>query len=108
MKQPCEMSVYEVLPAIRSRLSSYLIRNGGLKQTEVSKLLGITQAAVSLYCSEKRGDEALFESYPQIRKSIEELGKEILKGLSASDRQRRICGICRKAQNLMFPGTSEK
>jgi predicted transcriptional regulator len=99
MKQPCEMTVLKVLPAIRSRLTKLLMEDGTLKQTEISELLGITQAAVSYYTTEKRGDETLIDRFPQIRRSIDRLGKDMVNGMSDSDRQKKICRICRNLQN---------
>lgn len=108
MKQPCEMTVLKVLPAIRSRLTEILMESGNFKQTEVSELLGITQAAVSYYTSEKRGDERLIERFPKIEEAIDRLGKDMVNGMSALNRQRRICKICRNLQNHILKESSEE
>ena len=48
MKCPCEIIVWDVLPCIRAALAAELVEKG-LSQNEISKMLGITQAAVSQY-----------------------------------------------------------
>ncbi|MFQ5884672.1 MAG: transcriptional regulator [Thermoplasmata archaeon] len=102
MKQPCEMTVMQVLPAIRSTLARLLMSDHGMNQTQVSQVLGITQAAVSYYSKEKRGDESLLKRYPQVGESIVELGGDMVNGMSPKERQERICKICRNLQNFML------
>jgi len=53
---PCEVIVWQILPAIRRELAKNLIENCGLTQKEAAEKLGLTEAAVSRYLSGKRGD----------------------------------------------------
>jgi len=78
------------------------MNEAGMNQTEVSELLGISQAAVSHYSSAKRGDESLLEMYPEIDKAICRLGEEMVNGLEPRARQERICEICRDFRNRLM------
>jgi len=51
---PCEISVKEVLPAIRSMLAEIMIKKN-ISLYRVSKILGISPAAVENYVKKKRG-----------------------------------------------------
>ena len=55
MKLYCEVVVQDVLPAVRSLITRELIQRYKMNQIEISKKLGITQPAVSLYKKEMRG-----------------------------------------------------
>ncbi|MEK6959927.1 MAG: helix-turn-helix domain-containing protein [Nanoarchaeota archaeon] len=54
MVHPQEVEVYIVLPAIRRELSRCL-KKRGVEQKEIAKKLGVTDAAISQYLSDKRG-----------------------------------------------------
>ncbi|MEM3684634.1 MAG: helix-turn-helix domain-containing protein [Conexivisphaerales archaeon] len=55
MRPACELSVKYLLPAFRSAVARHLVKDYGLTQQEVAKLLGTTQAAISHYISMRRG-----------------------------------------------------
>ena len=105
MKQPCEYSSHRVLPTIRSVLTDVLMNEADLNQTEVSEILGISQAAVSHYTSSKRGDLTILDSYPDVEKSIRALGREMVNGLSPRERQEKVCKLCRLMQKLTMERT---
>jgi predicted transcriptional regulator len=90
MKFPCETIVWEVLPCIRAALTLELIEKG-LSQNEISKMLGITQAAVSHYISKKRGSGLDFPE--DAKEEIEQLADDFVQG-SVDDLVLRICKIC--------------
>ncbi|UCD91965.1 MAG: winged helix-turn-helix transcriptional regulator [Methanobacteriota archaeon] len=108
IRQPCEMTVSRVLPALRSSLAKILMSNSGMNQTEVSDMLGITQAAVSYYTKEKRGDESLLKRHPSVEEALRGLADDMTNGLSPKERQERICTVCREMQNLMFEKPAKK
>lgn len=56
---PQEVEVFYILPAIRKELTTAL-KERGLQQKEIAKLLGVTEAAVSQYLSSKRGNDVQF------------------------------------------------
>lgn len=58
MVHPQEVEVYIVLPAIRRELSRCL-KKMGVEQKEIAKKLGVTDAAISQYLSDKRGQAGI-------------------------------------------------
>ena len=91
MKVPCETVVWYVLPAIRSELAKELAK--AMTQKEISEILGITQAAVSQYVSNKRGSR--IELPDDVRAAIADLADDIIGG-GIDDLTRRMCEICKK------------
>lgn len=59
MLLPSEIESKLLIPAVRAILSKELVIEKGLKEEEVARLLGITQAAVSNYLRGTRGDNEL-------------------------------------------------
>ncbi len=97
MKVPCELVVWYVLPHIRAELARELLKMG-LSQVEISKKLGVTQAAVSQYLKQKRGSKVDFRS--GINSRIKDLAKTI-----ASDSGAIVsgtCTICREIKTGML------
>jgi len=80
MYTPFEVIVKSILPAIRSILVRELSRSYGYKQTDIAKVLYITQASVSYYMSQSRGkyiDEIY--KYPDVLNKIKQLADKIVK-----------------------------
>ncbi len=92
--QPQEIEVWYVLPAIRRELVKEL-KKQRLKQRRIAKLLGITDAAVSQYISQKRAADVKFdkEMLQQLKKSAKAIIKD--NGLVMREIQ-RICLLCRE------------
>ncbi|MDF2956699.1 MAG: putative transcriptional regulator [Candidatus Alkanophagales archaeon MCA70_species_1] len=96
MKLPCETVVWYVLPKIRAELAKSLLELG-ISQKEISKKLGVTQAAVSQYARGKRG--RYMELGEDVSNDIKELAKCIAKNdLSEREVIFRICSICMKVK----------
>lgn len=76
MKVPCEIIVWEVLPIIRKEFAKSLIKDHGCTQRKAAEILGLTEASVSRYISDKRGE-------------IKKLNKEMMKEIQKSTA--RIC-----------------
>lgn len=74
MKMPCETIIWYILPGIRKEITKSLIKNG-LSQKEAAKKLGVTDAAVSQYLSEKRGGVEIKDKkiLREIKKSAERI-----------------------------------
>lgn len=93
MKQPCEIVVWYVIPAIRSQLAKDLL-SFGMKQKEVSEIMDITQPAVSQYITDKRGNGIKLSD--DVKKLVTELAKDLANGVATkSDLVKRNCEICR-------------
>lgn len=93
--QPQEVVVAKLLPTIRARLARELIRAYHMKQIDVAKAMGITQAAVSHYYTQSRGvDQEILRRFPEIREFVGEMAGRIAKGISMSDQISQTNAFC--------------
>ncbi|WP_406658024.1 transcriptional regulator [Methanolobus sp. ZRKC2] len=90
MKLPCQMIVWDVLPAIRAAIAEELV-NCGLNQQDIAKELDMAPSAVSQYLSKKRGYRIVFED--DVKESIHLLALD-MKEKRVDDLSARICQIC--------------
>jgi len=104
MDTPQEIEVWLILPAVRSAYVSEFKKNG-LKQKEISSAMGLTEAAVSQYLKNKRGNKVAFsESIIKIIKdSVKRIiaeksvfREEFLKTLKEIKKNKFICSVCRE------------
>lgn len=80
MLLPSEIESKLLIPAVRAILSKELVIEKGLKEEEVARMLGITQAAVSNYLRGTRGDNELITklmSLSEIMSMIKEIGDDL-------------------------------
>ena len=80
MLLPSEIESKLLIPAVRAILSKELVIETGLKEEEVARMLGITQAAVSNYLRGTRGDNELISklmSLSEIMSMIKEIGDDL-------------------------------
>jgi predicted transcriptional regulator len=80
MLLPSEIEYKLLIPAVRAILSKELVIEKGLKEEEVARMLGITQAAVSNYLRGTRGDNELISkltSLSEIMSMIKEIGNDL-------------------------------
>ncbi|MDW0169571.1 MAG: helix-turn-helix domain-containing protein, partial [Nitrososphaeraceae archaeon] len=80
MLLPSEIESKLLIPAVRAILSKELVIEKGLKEEEVARLLGITQAAVSNYLRGTRGDNELIAkllSLSEIMSMIKEIRDDL-------------------------------
>jgi predicted transcriptional regulator len=90
MKLPCQLIVWNVLPAIRAAIAEELIALG-VSQLEAARLLDMTPSAISQYRTGKRGYRIVFEG--EVRASVSQLARD-LKDSRVDDLASRICEIC--------------
>lgn len=97
MKTPCEISMWYVVPYIRSRVAQSIVNDLGLKQAYAARKLGVTDAAVSQYLSGKRAKSDMGEEW---------LGMEIKKAaklIADTDDEavitKEICRVCKMVQD---------
>lgn len=90
MKVPCQLIVWDVLPAIRAAIAGELIA-AGVSQLEAARLLDMAPSAVSQYLSGKRGYRIVFED--EVKESIRSLAADLKDG-KVEDLGKRICSIC--------------
>ena len=75
LQTPQEITVWYILPAIRRELAKAMLTKN-LKQKQVAKLLGITEAAVSQYLRSKRAKQVEFNK--DIKLKIQEAANNII------------------------------
>ncbi len=99
MLQPQEVVVAKLLPTIRARLAKELLRTYKMKQVDVARSMGITQAAVSHYNTQSRGvDQDMMRRFPEIKGFVDVLAHRIAAGMSMSQQISTINDFC---SNLM-------
>ncbi|HXG07256.1 MAG TPA: transcriptional regulator [Nitrososphaera sp.] len=80
MLLPSEIEAKSLIPAVRAILAKKLIKEYALKEEDVAKVLGITQAAVSNYVRGTRGDIGLItklESVREVMRMIDDIAKDL-------------------------------
>lgn len=97
MLQPFEVVTAKLLPTIRARLAQVLLEDFGMKQIEVARHLGITQAAVSHYKTASRGvDPDLLRLFPEINAYVHTLADQIAEGMTQPEQVASISGFIDK------------
>ncbi|UCE74378.1 MAG: hypothetical protein JSV56_01380 [Methanomassiliicoccales archaeon] len=97
MRPPCEIVVNKVLPHIRADIVRILTQEYNMKQIEVSKRLGITQASVSQYLSSSRGGDTEFHRmFPEIEEHARAIADKIAAGEKKDAQVALICLMCSK------------
>lgn len=95
MKTPCELVVGRILPTLRASVVRELSGKYKMKQSEIAKRLGITQASVSQYLSATRGGNAkMLEEFPQIKEFADEISKRIASGEDRRQWHGVLCKAC--------------
>lgn len=70
-----EIEVWHILPAVRAELAKEM-KNQGMLQKDIARILGVTQAAVSQYFSNKRGCNVVLDA--EIQKQIKLGAKNLI------------------------------
>lgn len=76
MLLPAEIESKTLIPALRAIIAKKLAEDHNVREEEISKMLGVTQAAISNYIRGTRGDPALIAkllSDQQVANLIDEL-----------------------------------
>mgnify|MGYP001413296108 CR=1 FL=1 len=75
---PQEIEVWYLIPSLRKEFAKIFIKDYGLTQKKVAKILGITEAAISQYLNSKRGSESKFsvKEKKEIKKSADKIMKK--------------------------------
>jgi predicted transcriptional regulator len=94
---PCENIVRNILPAFKAFIVRELCYKYKYSQSEISKLLNITQASVSYYLHGARGDIGLklIQTKEEIRERLTVLTEKIAKSATKPDGLLDdICELC--------------
>jgi len=100
MKTPCELVVGKILPALRASVVRELSGKYQMKQSEIAKKLGITQASVSQYLSSARaGGTKVTDRFPKIRTYAQEIARRIDEGQDRAEWYTVLCSACKDIRN---------
>jgi len=80
---PAEIESKTLIPALRAIIAKKLVENHKIKEDEISKMLGVTQAAISNYIRGTRGDPKLIQQL-QNEKQVAEMVNEISDNLASN------------------------
>ena len=100
MKIPCEIVVWYLLPTIRKGVAKELVSVHGFSQSKVARTFGVTDAAVSQYLRDKRGEyDPVVNSpgSPSMQEEISAAASRIAN--TGSDFASEVCNICRVAKS---------
>lgn len=82
MLLPAEIESKTLIPALRAILAKKLAEDHSIREDEISKMLGVTQAAVSNYIRGTRGDPSLIAKL-LAEKQVSTLIDELTENLSS-------------------------
>ena len=80
MLLPAEIESKTLIPALRAILAKKLAEDNNIREDEISKMLGVTQAAVSNYIRGTRGDPSLIAKLlaeEQVATMVDELTENL-------------------------------
>jgi len=94
LRQPQEIEVWYVIPAIRRELAEAMVAEGML-QKDIAAILGITSSAVSQYLHNKRAKMVNLD--PHIKEEIKKVAKRARAGenIEIVKEINRFCEMCR-------------
>lgn len=96
---PQEIELWYLIPSLRRELAKIFIADYKMKQKEVSKLLGITEASVSHYANSQRGGKVKFSN--EEKKEIKNSANKMIEGKSPLVKELySLCNFFRKSKVL--------
>lgn len=103
---PCEIAVKSLIPAMRAYVAKELTSTHHMKQEEVASILGISQAAISKYVSNVRGQAFKVDQTETMQEILTGIASEVaLERIAGPKLALRFCEACRTARQngLMCP-----
>ncbi len=95
---PQELEIWYLIPALRRELAKIFLSEFKLNQKKVSKILGITESAVSQYLSSKRGNELKFSKKELYE--IKKTAQKMMKSKKTNEEFYKLCMKLRGAESL--------
>ncbi|BDB97801.1 MAG: transcriptional regulator [Saccharolobus sp.] len=101
LQLPCEFSVREILPAVRSIVAEKLIKEKNLSEYKAASLMGLTPAAVSNYLKSKRGSnlKSILEKDEKFMDLVSEVTNRIVS--SNSNLSIYYCILCSEGKKVL-------
>ena len=98
MLLPAEIESKTLIPALRAILAKKLAEDHKIREDEISKMLGVTQAAVSNYIRGTRGDPQLIQKLlaeEQVSKMLSELSDSLASDMAYTPSSlSKFIGLC--------------
>ncbi len=98
MLLPAEIESKTLIPALRAILAKKLALDHKIREDEISKMLGVTQAAISNYIRGTRGNPSLIAKLmaeEQVAKMINELSESLASDMAYTPSSlSRFIGLC--------------
>ena len=98
MLLPAEIESKTLIPALRAILAKNLAENHDVREDEISKMLGVTQAAISNYIRGTRGDPELIKKLAaekQVSEMIDEIAADLSSDMAYSPSSlSKFIGLC--------------
>jgi predicted transcriptional regulator len=91
---PCEVAAKSVIPALRAMIARELIEDYGMKQELVAERLGVTQAAVSKYQHQVRGEAVDLERAVEVRRISKDIASSLVGNPNPIDVSKKFCQAC--------------
>lgn len=88
-----EVEVFYILPALRKELAKSL-RTKKIKQRLIAEMLGVTEAAVSQYLKNKRGEGIKFNK--ELKLEIKKSADKLIQGESFKNEAQRLLKIMKE------------
>ena len=100
---PCEYSVKELLPAMRSIIATKLVKDKGYPLYRAALLMGITPAAVANYMNGKRGTavKSISEKDPRLMEMIGDLVDKISSSGGSTQLSSYYCILCAEGKKAL-------
>lgn len=83
----------EILPSLRAEIAKELINIHKMNQIEVSRILGVSQPAISQYVRQLRGRRIEYDT--EVRSEIKTLCEKLLNGRASVNLENELYGICK-------------
>ena len=98
MLLPAEIESNTLIPALRAILAKNLAEKHEVREDEISKMLGVTQAAISNYIRGTRGDPELIKKLAaekQVSEMIDEIATDLSSDMAYSPSSlSKFIGLC--------------
>jgi len=91
---PCEVASKSVIPALRAMVARELIDQYGMKQEQVALRLGITQAAVSKYQHQVRGEAIELERASEVKAISRDIASMLSENPNPLAVSQKLCQAC--------------
>jgi uncharacterized protein len=92
MKSTLEIMA-EILPSVRAEIAKELVNTHKMNQSDVSRILGVSQPAISQYVRQLRGRKMSYEG--AVRQEIKILTEKLISGKSTVDLENELFNICK-------------